>query len=498
MKLCYIISTCDKYLDTRVKFQMETMLKDVPLQDIYYLTSKPNLEKRQFGWNSMDDSQNITWKYIHFMYNMNIPDYDWYIFIDDDTFVFQDRLENLLQRYNCNDYYYIGKELDHIKDEFCLYMSGGAGYTISNALYAKIYNYLCNIGINEAYYFIINLNEQFCDDLCIGLWIREIEKRDAIKVNQFNHDGFHIESHKSDTEIADAITFHKVITAEQYAFYQRQNIILINNVVEKEDTTFALVTDIAYFNKAKKTIIDLRSRGNWQGSIVLITIDFHLNANFKDFYNITEVKFSEIDKTTLLEKIGPTGFSNSDKRELTKLNQWEKLHVFDDYFKQWQRVVFLDAGLRVLDDVSYLLSLDYKNKILAPIDGKQNAYNSFQCQMSYDKPEQIDSLVAAFDESILTSKYMLNCIWIYDTTILDLCDKNQLIEAMNEYPFCKTNEMGIMNLLFHFKYHLWEPFPVMASNGKILFEWCELNNPGTNWREYCYIKYPVTISFEDT
>jgi hypothetical protein len=26
MKICYIISTCDKYIDNRVKYQMETFL----------------------------------------------------------------------------------------------------------------------------------------------------------------------------------------------------------------------------------------------------------------------------------------------------------------------------------------------------------------------------------------------------------------------------------------------------------------------------------------
>lgn len=499
MKICYIISTCDKYLDTRVKFQMESFLKDVPKSDIYYLTSKPNIEKRYFGWNCMDDPQNITWKYIHFIYNTNIPDYDWYIFIDDDTFVFHNRLEKLLKNYNCNDYYYIGKELDHIKNEFCLYMSGGAGYSISKALYAKIYAYIRNIGINEAYYFLIKLKEQFCDDLCIGLWIRDIEKRENIEINQLNNDGFHIDLHNYESEIYDAITFHKVITLEQYNFYQSFNTYETTKYVEKEDTTFVLVSDIAYFIKAKKTIVDLRSRGNWQGSIILITIDFNLNTNFKEFYNITEVKFPQIDKSALLEKIGPNGFLNSDKRELFKTNQWEKLHVFDDYFKRWERVVFLDAGLRVLDDVSHLLSLDYKNKILAPKDGKHTDYNKFTCQLSYDKPELIDSLVEQFDKTILTSEFMLNCIWIYDTNILDLCNKTQLIEAMNNYPFCRTNEMGIMNLLFHFKYHLWEPFPIKtASNNKYLFDWCELNNQNTNWRDYCYIKYPVTITFEDT
>ena len=73
----------------------------------------------------------------------------------------------------------------------------------------------------------------------------------------------------------------------------------------------------------------------------------------------------------------------------------------------------------------------------------------------------------------------------------------KMIEAMNKYPFCKTNEMGVMNIMFHFKYNLWERLPIKSSNDKILFDWCELNNLKTKWSDYCYIKYPVSISFED-
>ena len=273
-----------------------------------------------------------------------------------------------------------------------------------------------------------------------------------------------------------------------------------DNLLENElhSTVFTLITDANYYDKAKRTIIDLRSKGRWSGDIVLITIDFELNTNFKDFYNITEVKFPQIDKTILSSKIGQNGFSNSDKREIHKLNQWEKLHIFDNYFMRWRRVVFLDAGLRVLEDVIYLLELDYKGKLLAPKDGKLYNHQDFDCQLSYDRPELIVAFTDEFGCDVLNSSYMLNCIWIYDTCILKICDKNQLIEAMNKYTFCRTNEMGIMNIMFHFKYHLWERLPIKATNGKILFDWCELNNPGTNWREYCYIKYPLTISFNDT
>ena len=61
-------------------------------------------------------------------------------------------------------------------------------------------------------------------------------------------------------------------------------------------TVFVLITDNAYFHKAKRTILDLRSIGNWKGDVVLITIDFILNENFRDFYKITTVQFPNIDK----------------------------------------------------------------------------------------------------------------------------------------------------------------------------------------------------------
>jgi hypothetical protein len=264
----------------------------------------------------------------------------------------------------------------------------------------------------------------------------------------------------------------------------------------EDNTIFVLITDEKYFYKAKVTINDLRTLGNWRNNIILITIDFDLEDDYKLYNNITELKFPLIDKSLLLNKIGSNGFSNSDKREINKLNQWEKLHIFDDYFLKWNRVVFLDAGLRVLDDVKYLLELDYKNRLLAPNDASPNfnADQNFKNQLSWDNLDLIELVKNDFGEAIFDSQHMLNCIWVYDTNILKICNKLQLIEAMNKYTLCKTNEMGIMNLLFHFKYNLWREFPLKASSGKYLFEWCELNHSfHTTWKDYCFIKYPISI-----
>ena len=485
MKICYIISTCDKYLDTRVSYQMQTFLKYINKNDIYYLTSKPNIERRQFGWNTMDDDKNITWKYIHFIYNMknDFLNYDWYIFIDDDTFVFNERVDKYLSTFDFNKCYYIGYETNHIEKQFCKYMSGGAGYAISNALYKHIYNYVKLNGINNAY-------SHWCDDLCIGLWIQEISNN--IEVKYIHNTNFNIKMIKDAVSYKNAFTFHELKTLADFEYYMGKN-----NIIKKEDTVFALITDEKYFNKAKITIRDLRLKGNWSGPIVVATIDFDLNKNFIDYYGITEVKFPPIDKSEMLKKIGPNGFSIGDKREINKVNQWEKLHIFDEYFTQWERVVYLDAGLRVLDDVKYLLELDYKNKILAPIDGIINKPLLFKTQINYDNAKLVSELLSEYGDDILEMNHMLNCIWVYDTNILEICNKSQLIEIMNEYPLCKSNEMTAMNLLFHFKYKLWQPFPEKASNKKLLFEWSELNRKGTDWREYCLIKYPVSIFFDD-
>jgi len=102
----------------------------------------------------------------------------------------------------------------------------------------------------------------------------------------------------------------------------------------------------------------------------------------------------------------------------------------------------------------------------------------------------METLINEFGEKILDSPYFLNCIWLYDTDILQVFKKQDIMETMNKYYLCKTNEMGIMNLLLNFKHGLWQPFPWKAENGKYLFDWSDYNRPGSKPDEYCFLKYP--------
>ena len=86
-----------------------------------------------------------------------------------------------------------------------------------------------------------------------------------------------------------------------------------------EDTAVVLITDRNYLKKAEQTIIDIRTLGKWNHTIVLITIDFVVEPNFKDYYNLTTVSFPIINKIELLSKIEEGFIYESIYKLITKI-----------------------------------------------------------------------------------------------------------------------------------------------------------------------------------
>ncbi len=263
-------------------------------------------------------------------------------------------------------------------------------------------------------------------------------------------------------------------------------------------TAIVTLTDSAYIGRVERTIKDIRTRGAWTGPLVLIAVDFEPSKDFIKKYDLIIYAIKHIDVSGLkaawaTHPIKPM----SDQRHTKKLAQWNKLHVFDDFFKSWERIIFFDAGLRVLDVVEPLLDLDWRGKFLAPDDSNPGDNgNRFRLQLDYEaNPSVTTAVYEKFGEDIKEQHYFLNCIWIYDTALLEICNSRDLKEGMNLYPISLCNEMGIMNLYFAFLHKVWAPFPEKTAAGKYLFGWCEYNFPIQKWTNFHFLKYPVTIGF---
>jgi hypothetical protein len=258
-------------------------------------------------------------------------------------------------------------------------------------------------------------------------------------------------------------------------------------------TVFVTLSDVGYYPKAIRTIQELREYGNWDGDVVLIAVDFDPNPT--ELYNATIYKTSHIDTDGLMESFRNHPIKPMpDNRHFAKLYQWDKLQVFKPFFRQWDRVVFLDAGIRIFDSVDPLLNLDWKGHFLAPDDSEpyDNGHR-FRIQLDVDaNPPAREAMFSEFPDTILDSKYFNNCMFVFDTRLTYQTTFEEMEEYMNKFPIFMCNEMGLMNLIFHFKLGVWKSFPQITFEGKYLFGWSEMNyreNP--SWDRFHFIKYSL-------
>jgi hypothetical protein len=265
-----------------------------------------------------------------------------------------------------------------------------------------------------------------------------------------------------------------------------------------------ILTNAEYYPRALNTIRDIRSMGQWHSDLVVIPINFDIPNEIVEQYDLQIKRFDRIDLSDMLIGIGPDGFVGTDRRELVKLVQWEKIHVFDEWFAQWDRVIYFDAGFRVVDRVDYLLEADCTGCIIAPNDAgfpdgdRGPKTDSRFGRLVYDhaSADLIDQIKEDLGEDCMTQEYFCNCLWVYDTAILQYANvKDELVKMANKYPVWVSNEMSVMNAVLNVKWKIWREMESRNHAGKYMYAWTEqtLQTHPTTYRDYCYIKYASTI-----
>ena len=204
MRIAYIILTCEKYLSTRVPWQLQTMFASIDPADLYFLGHTSDPSRRLFSWGASDTYEQLPSKFIDFFRNSDL-DYDWFLLIDDDTFVFTDRLAALLSTYQSHDSFAVGQLLDHIRhSKWGYYLSGGAGTILSRRLYHQLCTYVRSTPIHDVLC-------HWCADICLGMWIKQVGGQ------LFHHPHFHADLyHPSTHDLDQAITFHHLKEWKDY------------------------------------------------------------------------------------------------------------------------------------------------------------------------------------------------------------------------------------------------------------------------------------------
>lgn len=263
---------------------------------------------------------------------------------------------------------------------------------------------------------------------------------------------------------------------------------------------FVTLTDASYYPRALKTIQDLRERGGWDGDILLLCVEFDPPEELHTMDVIGE-RLTHLDHQPLFDTWKKFPLQPmADNRHYGKVYQWDKLQVFrPEILSRWDRIVFLDAGLRVTGPIAPLISLPSPG-FYAPDDADPyDNGNRFRAQLDLPaNPSCTNTLLSLYGEQMLSQRYFLNCIFMFDTELLRTLNPfDTMKEWMYAYPIMRCNEMGIMNLFFTIQHKLWKPFPqrVQTQEGeKYLFGWSEYNyHERPTWREFCCLKYPATL-----
>ncbi len=135
MKILYVILTCAQNAN-RQQWQRDTWLKGIDEMDYIYLDEPAGEEIYN----------NAPFKYIEFFKRMQFQsDYDWFIFCDDDTFIFTKRLKYLLD-FEMANAIMIGFKggIFDIYNLHIAWCSGGAGIALNRFCIERIQLHLNN------------------------------------------------------------------------------------------------------------------------------------------------------------------------------------------------------------------------------------------------------------------------------------------------------------------------------------------------------------------
>jgi len=244
-----------------------------------------------------------------------------------------------------------------------------------------------------------------------------------------------------------------------------------NKIYEKfqnnRNTVIALCANMAYFEKASKTIEEIRNVGKYNGDIV-----FFYNNEFTDTdklnileskYNVILKEFPTINTSSVINFLDSKQNSNFERLR-NKMIQYHKFYIFDKYFKQWEKVLYIDSGMHIYNSLDRILNIEPAQHLFAHSDAYPKYVNKLDSQ--FDKNNKyFNTLKNKYN--LYGDNYFQSGILLFNTNIIKEDTVRNLITLMNSYPI-GNGDQAYINLHF---IDNWKPMPIKDNNGFLYDYW---------------------------
>jgi hypothetical protein len=239
-----------------------------------------------------------------------------------------------------------------------------------------------------------------------------------------------------------------------------------------------------------KTVRECRNIGKYSGDLVIISHP-ELQENTAYIQSCSSLRavpifLPLIDIHEILSKIKEIPFKNSiDQRETTKTFQWQKFQIFNTYFKQWDKLFYIDAGMKIIQDINIFFTFITPHTMLAHCD----SYPDYDKTLGdkFDKHSRPDVYAELEKNYNLNTINYQTGIVLFHTNKIETDTVDKLVQLANKYPISLTNEQGIVNLYF---IDILSQVPIFREN-RCLYDFWE--RFGVHGSRYTMLKYPRTI-----
>ena len=256
-----------------------------------------------------------------------------------------------------------------------------------------------------------------------------------------------------------------------------------------------LLCDALYVTRTLDTIEACRSVGDWTDDIVVL-VDTSVNLQdslVSSRFQALGCEIRQVESQAPVDRIQalwkPFEHSQNYATAIKKLVQYCKFHIFDLWFKRWDYVFYIDAGMRIYGDLNRMKrACQDKGVFYAHSNGYPDYKEVGSIRNQFESSLDMNIMNEMDKEFTLDIDSFQSTTMIFHTGIIEANTIQDLYNILYKYPTAKCNDQGIFNLYFHCKKHIWKQLPLHDEEG-FLYDFLQRGN--NSKLDYLMLKHPL-------